>query len=124
MTMYGPSVVEGTDANLNWDWGAGSPRPGVNADHFSARWARYLDLAAGTYRFIATSDDGVRVYVDNSLIIDEWHDHAVRTFTADIALSAGHHLVTVEFYENMGHAVAKLSWLPQPVAERSAVPGA
>jgi len=112
MTMHGSPAIEGTDVRLDWDWGAGSPRPEIGVDHFSARWIRYLDLSAGSYRFSATSDDGIRVYVDNSLIIDEWNDHAARTFTADVILAAGHHLVTVEFYENMGDAVAKLSWWP------------
>ena len=72
-------------------------------------------MSAGTYRFIATSDDGIRVYVDNRLVIDQWYDHPAQTFTADVSLTAGHHLAVVEYYENMGYAVAKVSWAPAPV---------
>jgi hypothetical protein len=84
----------------------------VPADRFSARWTRYLDLAGGTYRFTSTSDDGLRVYVDGTLLIDQWYDHPPQTVSADASLSGGHHLVTVEYYENGGIAVARLAWAP------------
>jgi len=116
-TLSGEPVITGTDQNLDHDWGNGAPRGGVNADRFSARWKRYVDVTdAGTYRFTATSDDGIRVYVDGDLIIDEWHDQSARTFVSDVNLTVGHHLVVVEYYENMGHAVAKLTWWrPVPI---------
>jgi hypothetical protein len=110
--LSGSPVLDRSESSLDYNWGAGSPGPGVYADGFSARWTRYLDLAAGTYRFTATSDDGLRVYVDGSPLIKEWYDHAAKTDWADIALAAGHHLVVVEFYENMGDAVIQLSWAP------------
>ena len=111
-TLSGDPVVTDTDDELNHNWGSGAPHSGVNADRFSARWTRYIDLSAGTYRFTATSDDGMRVYVDGDLIIDHWRDHAPQTFTADVSLNEGHHLVTVEYYEHTGGAVAKVSWGP------------
>jgi len=114
-TLSGPPVVTGTDDVLNHDWGLGAPHSGVNADGFSARWTRYIDLSGGTYRFTATSDDGIRVYVDDDRIIDRWYDHAPQTFTADVSLTDGHHLVKVDYYENMGGAVAKVSWEPTSV---------
>jgi hypothetical protein len=109
-TLNGAPVLQRSEANLDYDWGSGSPGPGVNADGFSARWTRYLDLAAGTYRFTTTSDDGLRVYVDGNPIIDVWSDHPPLAAAADKALSAGHHLVVVEFYERGGGAVARVSW--------------
>ncbi len=110
--LSGSPALMRTENNLDWDWHTGSPHSSVTADNFSARWTRYIDFAADTYRFIATSDDGIRVYVDDQLIIDRWDDHAIQTYTADINLSAGHHLVTVEYYEHGGLAVAKVSWGP------------
>jgi len=112
ITLSGPPVLQRAEANLDHDWGSGSPDPIVNADGFSARWTRYLDLTPGLYRFTATSDDGLRVYVDGSLIINEWYDHPPKTVSADKNLGAGHHLVAVEFYENIGGAVARLTWAP------------
>jgi hypothetical protein len=111
-TLTGTPVLQRSESNLDYNWGMGSPDPAVKSNGFSARWTRYLDLTAGTYRFTATSDDGIRVYVDGSLIINEWYDHPPKTISADRTLSAGTHLVVVEFYENGGEAVARLSWKP------------
>jgi hypothetical protein len=116
MALSGDPVVQTDETDLDWDWGTGSPHANVSADRFSARWTRYIDVTAGSYRFTANSDDGIRVYVDNHLIIDQWNDHAVQTFTGDIDLAAGHHLVKVEYYENLGYAVAKVSWAQAPAA--------
>jgi len=112
MTLSGSPALQRADSNLDFNWGGGSPGPGIPADGFSARWARYLDLQAGTYRFSATSDDGMRVYVDNELIINDWSDHSARTVSADRYLSSGHHLVVVEYYEKTVDAVARLTWAP------------
>ncbi|MBN1487703.1 MAG: hypothetical protein JW981_08685 [Anaerolineae bacterium] len=110
-SLTGTPVLDRTEENINYDWGYGSPHSSVPTDNFSARWAKYIDVTAGTYRFVATSDDGVRVWVDNELIIDRWYDHAVETHTADKYLSAGHHWVVVEYYENGGLAVMQFQWV-------------
>ena len=61
-TLTDSPVVQTTEADVNWDWGTGGPS-GLPADGFSARWSKYIDVSGGTYRFTATADDGVRVYV-------------------------------------------------------------
>jgi len=109
-SLSGTPVLERQESALDYDWGTGSPDPSVNADEFSARWTRYIDVTPGTYRFTATCDDGLRLWVDGELLIDQWHDHAATTYTATKYLGAGHHLVEVQYYENRGFAVAKLSW--------------
>ncbi len=109
-TLSGSSALTRQDANINFDWGAGSPATAVTADRFSARWTRYIDVTPGTYRFTATSDDGIRIWIDNELVLDKWYDHPPTTFTFDKYLGSGHHYLKVEYYENGGLAVAKLSW--------------
>jgi PA14 domain len=111
-TLSGTPALVRDEADLNYDWGNGSPDPAVHADGFSARWIRYFDVAPGDYRFTATADDGIRVWVDGDLIINEWYDHPPKTVNAKKHLSAEHHLVTVEFYENAGGAVARVALEP------------
>ncbi len=109
--LAGTPVLWRAEANLDYDWGLGSPAPEVSADYFSARWTRYIDVPSpATYRFTATSDDGVRVWLDGALIINQWSDGPARTVRADRTLSAGHHLIIVEFYERTGYAVIRFSW--------------
>jgi hypothetical protein len=114
--LSGQPVLQQSEPNIDYDWGTGSPAPGlVNSDYFSARWTRYIDVAPGSYRFTVTSDDGVRVWVDGDLILDAWYDHPPQTFTADVDLSEGHHLIKVAYYEKTGLAVAKVAWQRQGV---------
>ncbi len=110
MTLSGTPALTRQEFNIDFDWGVNAPDPGVNADQFSTRWTRYIDVTPGTYIFTATSDDGFRLWIDNALVLDKWTDHAVLTFTAEQYLGAGHHWIVVEYYENGGQAVAKLAW--------------
>ena len=119
MTLSGTPVVERQANNINYNWGEDAPWPGVNADRFSIRWTRTVDLPAGNYRFSATMDDGMRVWVDGALIIDAWRDSQQHTVTADRQLSAGEHTFKVEYYENGKNAVARFSWQLAPVTIRN-----
>ena len=108
--LSGDPVMTRQDPNIDFNWAWGSPGGGVSADRFSVRWTRYIDVTPGTYTFSATSDDGIRVWIDGVHLLDKWYDHAAETFTFTRYLGEGHHLVKVEYYENGGEAVAKLSW--------------
>jgi len=110
ITLSGTPVLQRAEANLTYDWGTGAPVSGVNADYFSARWTRYIDVTPGKYRFTVNSDDGVRFWIDNVLLIDQWNEQAVRTFTVDQTLDSGHHLLKVEYFEKAGLATLKLNW--------------
>jgi hypothetical protein len=114
VSLTGDPTVTTTDASLNHEWGTRSPHPGINPDQFSARWTRYIDVAGGRYRFSAVSDDGIRIYVDDELILDEWYDHPWQRFMKDVTLSPGHHQIKVEYYENQGQAVVRVTWEPAP----------
>lgn len=109
-----------TDPAINFNWASNPPMTGVPADLFSVRWTGDWDFTGGTYTFTATTDDGMRVYVDGTLIIDQWIDQAPTTYTANKDISAGRHRIVVEYYENAGGAVAQVSW--QAVATVPAAP--
>ena len=106
-----PVLVRG-DGDVNFDWGLGSPDPSVPADHFSARWTRSVSLAEGRWRFHATADDGVRLYVDGLPIIDQWHTTGSVTYNTSLALSGGNHLLRLEYYDNVEQALIHLWWEP------------
>ena len=107
-------VTTRRDATVNFDWGTGTPAGTAltSPDTFSVRWAgRVLAPATGSYTFTTTSDDGVRLWVNNQLIIDNWTDHGATDNSGVINLTAGNFYdIKMEFYENGGLAVAKLLW--------------
>ncbi len=106
-----PALVR-TDADVNFDWGLGSPDPSLPVDHFSVRWTRPISLPAGQWRFHATADDGVRVYVDGLPIVDQWHTSAAVTYNTSLSLSAGNHLLRVDHYDNTEQARLHVWWEP------------
>ena len=109
-TLSGDPVLQRTESELNHDWGHDSPHESVNKSDFSARWKRTINVSAGTYRFTATMDDGMRVWVDDVLIVDSWYDSQVHSMSADVYLDNGDHEVIVKYYDAGGEAVAKLQW--------------
>jgi len=108
--LSGQPVLQRDEGDVNYDWGTGSPDSVVNVDRFSALWTRTVNFEAGTYRFAATSDDGVRVYVDDVRIINGWFDHGPRAFSATRQLTAGPHLLRVYYYDSRGAAQVNFSY--------------
>ncbi len=110
MTLSGTPVVSRSEPVVNNDWGLSAPAAGVNADQFSARWTKQILTVAGTYKFTVTGDDGMRLYVDNVLLIDQWKDQSTTTYTFNVSLGTGNHDIRFEYYENRFDAVAKMSY--------------
>ena len=109
-SLSGYPDLERNDEDIDFNWGEGSPDREINADRFSVRWTRDVRFAGGTYEFTTNTDDGVRLYVDDIQIIDQWHDMAPTKHSATINLIDGWHTIRMEYYEHVGGAQATLSW--------------
>src|SRR5262249_18518245 len=98
---------------VNYDWGSGSPDPAIAADTFSVKWDGYvMPLYSQPYTFYVRHDDGIRLWVNNQLVLDRFDPTgAVEHATTPITLTAGQlYSIHLEFYENFGAAVSQLSW--------------
>jgi hypothetical protein len=109
-SLAGSPVMIRNDAAIDFNWGYGSPAPGLPPDNFSARWARTLHFDGATYRFHVVVDDGVRLWVDDRLLIDEWRDGSRRELVADQAIAWGTHTVQVQYYERANDALLRVWW--------------
>lgn len=100
------------DNNIDFDWALGSPIAGVGADNFSVRWTGQVEARhSERYTFNTLSDDGVRLWVNDRLIIDQWNDHPETTHTGQIDLEAGVlYNIRLEYYENGGDSRIRLAW--------------
>jgi hypothetical protein len=117
-----PTLVR-IDPTVNFDWGNGSPDPTISADHFTVRWTGDVQpLFNEPYTFYTRTDDGVRLYVDGNLIINEWIDQGPTEWSATVNLMARRrYSITMEYYENGGGAVAQLSW-SSPSTSKTIIP--
>ena len=126
MGTYFPSAdftgtsVTHLDPTIDFDWGNGAPLSGIGVDNFSVRWTGQVQAQfSETYTFTTLSDDGVRLWVNGQQLIDNWTDHGPAENTGTITLVAGQKYdVKMEFYENGGGAVAKLSWASPSTAKQ------
>jgi len=100
MDLGGTPVLQTSTPNLCFNWGWGSPGPQVSSDGFSARYTAPIYMQGGTWRVSVTSDDGVRVYVDDVLLLDAWTIQSATTYNRDVVVPTGSHTFVVEYFEN------------------------
>jgi uncharacterized repeat protein (TIGR03806 family) len=106
-------ILVRTDATIDFDWGGGSPAPGIPVDYFSARWTGSLTAPfTETYTIYVPSDNGVRVWLNNQLILDKWSPADIsgwHNFT--IPLVANQAIpIKVEYAELYGGANISIYW--------------
>ena len=108
--LRGEPAVRRIDSTVNFDWGERSPAQGIGADSFSVRWTGSLHATeSGTFEVSVSTDDGVRLYIDNQLLIDNWNDHGEEARSVNYAMEAGKSYdIKMEYYQNQGGAVARL----------------
>ncbi|MDB6020243.1 MAG: hypothetical protein JWQ04_100, partial [Pedosphaera sp.] len=106
-----PTLVR-VDTNVNFNWFAGSPDPSISVDTFVVRWTGAVQPQFNqTYTFATTTDDGVRLWVNDQLIIDHWNDQGPTTWTGTIPMVAQQRYnIRMDYYENGGGAQAMLAW--------------
>jgi len=120
-------VLTRVDPGINFSWGdPGSPDPSVNVDDFSARWVADLEVAVSdTYTLWTYTDDGVMLWFDGDLVIDNWTDHGdTWNSSQPIALTAGDtHSIEMWWYERGGGATAQLHWSTATMTRQPIPPG-
>lgn len=111
---FGTQVLSRIDAQVDFDWVLDSPDPKVPNDWFSVRWTGQVSPRySEKYRFHVLSDDGVRLYVDGVLIINQWIDQGQTLHHSVISLDleAGRwYSIQLEYYEKTVGATIKLYW--------------
>lgn len=111
------------DKNIDFSWTEFSPIADMEADTFSARWTgQIVPEITDDYTFYMLSDDGVRIWVDNELLLDKWEDNNIEHASTPIRLTAGERYdIRIEYFENFGHATAILKW-SSPSVNKSVIP--
>jgi beta-glucosidase len=120
-SLKGDPALVRTDQQIDFHWGDGSYTDGGPVDHFSARWTGYfIPRAEDDYKFYTSADDGVRLYLDDALVIDDWRQHGETLDTYSAHFEGGKaHKIRLEYFESTGTATARFGIAPatQPLGE-------
>jgi len=108
--LAGPPAVSRVVCCLQFDWRGAPPVAGVPATFFSARFSQVRYFPAGVYQFVVRADDGVRLFLDGQLLINEFREQSARTFVANANLGAGNHSLIVEYVQYGGQSNLSLYW--------------
>lgn len=116
---YLDRVIDRIEPGIDVIWGAKGPSADVGVDRYSARWTGTLTPPeSGTYTIATETDDGVRVWIDDALIIDDWRGHFVTRNTAEVTLTADQPVaLRVDYFEYDLDASARLLWSTDSLPE-------
>lgn len=109
-TLSGSPAMTRTDANVDFNWGAGNPGGGLSDDGFSVRWTGNITInAGGDVKLGLTADDGCRLWINGELVVDKWIDQAETTYWTNTVYQDGQTCsIKIEYYEATGQAVCRL----------------
>jgi outer membrane protein OmpA-like peptidoglycan-associated protein len=106
-------VLTRVDKQINFFLHWRSPAPGLDPSYFSVRWTgQFYAPKTGTYQFMFVADDGVRLWVNDKLLIDQWHLNRPTSFSGQIALTGKKaYRLKVEYSQmKPSFAAAQASW--------------
>ncbi|MEM0926736.1 MAG: PA14 domain-containing protein, partial [Planctomycetota bacterium] len=101
-----------TTINFEQDWGDAPPGTNVTPDdNYSSRWTGFVRIERpGDWTFWTTSNDGVRLWINNNQIIENWNQHRVTEDSATVSLDAGWYPIRLEHFQQGGTAEITLSF--------------
>ncbi len=119
--LTGSPILTRNDLLVDFDYGLNSPASAVSVDNFSARWTgKIIAPETGLYRFHTYSDDGVRLWVNGTLLINNWTYHGPTLDNSQaIKLTRGQRYdIKLEFFEGGHSSIIRLMWTPPRKTQR------
>lgn len=101
-----------TDPQVDFGWTLNSPGRGIPFDWYSVRWTGTITAPpSGVRRLGVEANDGWRLWLGDSILIDRWRKQSYGTHMADVELAPGStHDLRFEYHESTGNARVKLVW--------------
>ncbi len=117
-----PALLVREEAAIANDWGFAAPDQSLPVNGFSARYRGSFYFPTATWQFEARADDGLRLWVDDRLVLDAWQGSAATTQRVLVALAEGMHRVELTYREDSGAAMVELAWSTYTNAMQCAPP--
>ncbi len=110
--LKGNPVATKTEKSINFQWDSKTPVPELGFNNYSIRLSGYIKPEKTKECDIYTiSDDGIRMFLDDKKVIDNWFDHGAVFDKSTIKIEAGKEIkIVIEYYQHSGDAQLKLGW--------------
>ncbi len=110
--LSGEPVATRMDNYPDFDWGHDAPIEGMRSDFFSVHWVGQVEFKADNYEFCAVADDGVQLFLDGKLIVDEWHpSDASQVSCKEIDIDTpGLKVIDIYYFEHGAKAKVQVWW--------------
>ena len=107
--LHGEPAPVRTDERVDFHWGEGSYADNGPVDHFSVRWTGYfVPRTDDDYKFYVSADDGVRLFINDECVIDDWQRHGETLDIYSTHMEPGKpYKIRLEYFENVGTATAR-----------------
>lgn len=124
LSFEGTPHASRIDSRLDFNWGYQPPISNVNGDYFSVVWQGYIHIPFDDlYTFYLNSDDGVKLWIDDEVLIDKLQNAPEGELTASKVLTTGIYPIKIYYYEDAGTASISFSWssskLPKEIIPHS-----
>lgn len=105
-------LSSGTVSTVNYEWGGGGVLNSGRAEGVIVRFYGFINIpTAGTYSFGGQADDGIRIKVNNTQVVDSWIESGGAFRSGSVNLPAGTVPIELIYYENGGGAMVNLQWV-------------
>ncbi|MFE7446775.1 PA14 domain-containing protein [Streptomyces chartreusis] len=106
------------DTAIDQNWGTNAPASGLPKDNFTVRWTLTRDFGSGgPFTFAASTQDGIRIYLDGSRKVDLWKNVSTTAKkTVDLTVPAGRHTLRIDYVNWTGAANVKFTYTPRTSA--------
>jgi len=110
--LSGSPVTTKIDKRIGFEWTAGTGVAGINKNNFSVRWTGVLYPAeSADYEFIVSGDDGFRLYINGTSVINEYVEGAYRERSYSMTLTTGQqYSIRLEYFQAGGGASIDFAW--------------
>ncbi|MGD2122649.1 MAG: PA14 domain-containing protein, partial [Gemmatimonadota bacterium] len=124
-------TLERIDPAIDFDWVRNTPGAPIKEDEFTVSWTGFLEPEfTETHTFEAEADDGIRVWVNERLVVDQWgegtepsEESPLAPADGSIRLAAGRkYPIRVEYREGRQNASVHLYWSSPSREEREIIP--
>lgn len=114
--LEGEPVLSRCDKQIDFNWGYEAPHPKLHKANdrniFSIRWTgKLLPPRTGVYHLLLVNNDGIRLYLDDKLKIDNWKKNRLKFNGASVELTAGKKYdLRIEYFFDGGISIIKFGW--------------